>query len=68
MAVVAKGSKTLQIQNHEEKNTLTHGFINGRGLYEIRLLFWIPLQSPEAGVLKKLSLSGLAKLSRLRYS
>jgi hypothetical protein len=65
MAVVAKGSKTLQIQNHEGKKTLTHGFINGgkktlthgfingRGLYEIRLLFWIPLQSPEAGVLKK---------------
>jgi hypothetical protein len=27
-----------------------------------------PVQLPEAGVLKKLSLAGLAKLSQLRYS
>jgi hypothetical protein len=27
----------------------------------------VPAMDPEAGVLKKLSLAGLAKLSRLRY-
>ncbi len=30
--------------------------------------FWTPIHRPEAGVLKKLSLAGLAMLSQLRYS
>jgi hypothetical protein len=34
----------------------------------VRVRHHLPGPAPEAGVLKKLSLAGLAKLSRLRYS